>query len=418
MSHFGLFCPNTVGHLNPMIAVADALRTRGHRVTFFLLGESPAQVTSAGFEVVSVGGTRFPAEDYRAAMAHLGTLSGRAALKHTVAVGARTATAVLEGGAELAQGMDLDALIIDQVSSPAGTVADELGIPFATICNALLLNSDPLVPPFFTSWQPQPGAWPRLKNRLAWKGFDRMFAPILEQIQARRCKLGLSLLTHVSQTWSSRLQVSQQPEAFDFPRSQAPPALHYVGPLRLSTGYPPVDFPWDRLDGRPLVYASLGTLQNRVSTPYWMIAQACSFPDVQLVITTGRGIAPSTLEGLPGQPIVVSYAPQLELLSKATLAITHAGLNTALDALSVAVPMVAVPVTNEQPGIAARVVWSGAGEALPLRRATVETVRSAVERVLANPSHREAVKRIRASIQAGGGATRAAELIEQHVLGK
>ena len=41
MGHIGILCPNVPGHLNPMVALADATRARGHRVTFFLLGERP-----------------------------------------------------------------------------------------------------------------------------------------------------------------------------------------------------------------------------------------------------------------------------------------------------------------------------------------------------------------------------------------
>jgi len=46
-----------------------------------------------------------------------------------------------------------------------------------------------------------------------------------------------------------------------------------------------------------------------------------------------------------GSPLVVEYAPQLELLAKARLTITHAGLNTVLDSLSNGVPLVAIPIT-------------------------------------------------------------------------
>ena len=41
MGHIGVICPNTPGHVNAMLALADATRLRGHRVTFFLLGEPP-----------------------------------------------------------------------------------------------------------------------------------------------------------------------------------------------------------------------------------------------------------------------------------------------------------------------------------------------------------------------------------------
>jgi len=93
--------------------------------------------------------------------------------------------------------------------------------------------------------------------------------------------------------------------------------------------------------------------------------------------------------------------------------VTHAGLNTVLDALATGIPMVAVPVTNEQPGIAARVAWIGAGEAITHKNVTPQTLRSAVVRVRSNPSYRAAAERVRDSIQASGRAPRAAEMIEQ-----
>jgi MGT family glycosyltransferase len=226
-------------------------------------------------------------------------------------------------------------------------------------------------------------------------------------------RLGLPVPARITDAWSDRLQISQQPEAFEFPRRELPKHVRFVGPLRLPGGYQPVPFPWERLDGRPLIYASLGTLQNRVAGTFRIIAEACNGLDAQLVISTGNGVSPEALGNLPGDPIVVSYAPQLDLLRRATLAVTHAGLNTVLEALATGTPMVAVPVTNEQPGIAARVVWVGAGEAIAHKHLTPQALRSAVVRVLSDPSYRTAAERVRNSIQAGGGAPRAAELIEQ-----
>src|SRR5205807_10507854 len=89
-----------------------------------------------------------------------------------------------------------------------------------------------------------------------------------------------------------------------------------------------------KLDGRPLVYASMGTLQNRQKHIFGIIAEACAGLDVQLVLSLGGGGKPEDMEELAGGPIVVEFAPQLELLKRAALCITHAGLNTALECLS------------------------------------------------------------------------------------
>jgi zeaxanthin glucosyltransferase len=413
MAHIGVMCPNVPGHLNPTTALADALRSRGHRVTFFLLGDPPASVSAAGFEVVQLGGSVFPPDEYRADFKRLGTLNGRAALKHTLALGARATEAILQVGPALVRKAGVTALLVDQSSFSGGTIADQLALPFATVCNALLLNPDPAVPPFFTSWQPREDWWAWLRNRVAWAALNGLYSPILTRIQAERHRLGLSAPRQIADTWSSRLQVSQQPAALEFPRPKLPEEVKFVGPLRLPGGYAPVPFPWERLDGRPLIYASLGTLQNRVAGTFQVIAEACSGLDAQLVISTGNGVAPKALGDLPGRPVVVPYAPQLELLRRAALAVTHAGLNTVLDALSAGVPIVAIPVTNEQPGIAARIGWAGAGEAITLKQATPDRLRSLIGKVRQDPAYRSAAEQIRDSMRSSGGAPRAAELIER-----
>jgi UDP:flavonoid glycosyltransferase YjiC (YdhE family) len=94
--------------------------------------------------------------------------------------------------------------------------------------------------------------------------------------------------------------------------------------------------------------------------------------DAQLVISLGGGNNPESLPNLPGNPLVVGYAPQLELLEKATLTITHAGMNTTLECLTNGVPMVAIPVANDQPGIAARIAWTGVGEVVPLKKVSLK----------------------------------------------
>ena len=157
------------------------------------------------------------------------------------------------------------------------------------------------------------------------------------------------------------------------------PHFHYVGRLADPSGKEPllrdvVSFPWERLDGRPLIYASLGTLQNGRPEIFEQIAIACAPLGVQLVVSLGNPdrVPPK----LPGDPVVVAYAPHQQLIEKATLVITHAGLNTTLTALGFGVPVLAIPITNEQPGIAARLAYCGAGKVMPVRKLNVEALKA------------------------------------------
>jgi MGT family glycosyltransferase len=112
---------------------------------------------------------------------------------------------------------------------------------------------------------------------------------------------------------------------------------------------------------------------------------------------------------------VVEYAPQLEILKQATLMITHAGMNTTMECLMNGVPMVAIPVTNDQPGVAARIAWTGAGEAIPLSRLSVPKLRGAIQRVLTEESYKNNASRLQDAIAHAGGVSRASDIVEQAI---
>ena len=109
---------------------------------------------------------------------------------------------------------------------------------------------------------------------------------------------------------------------------------------------------------------------------------------------------------------MVGYAPQLELIRRAALTISHGGLNTALESLEQGVPMVVLPVAYDQPGVGARVEWTGVGRSIPVGRLTVDCLRDAVRIVLGDPAYRERASRMQSSIEAADGLNRAADVIE------
>ena len=176
-------------------------------------------------------------------------------------------------------------------------------------------------------------------------------------------------------------------------------------------------FPWERLDGRPLIYASLGTLQNRLAEIFATIARAVEPLDAQLVISLGAADqdAAAIASHLPGDPIVVSVAPQLALLARASLVISHAGLNTSLESLTQGVPLVAIPITNDQPGVARRLEWLGLAEVVLPRELSTRRLQRAVQRVLQTPGYRLRAEQRAAEIAAVNGLHRAAEIVEQAV---
>ena len=63
-------------------------------------------------------------------------------------------------------------------------------------------------------------------------------------------------------TLSPLASITQVPRAFDFESSHCLPQFHHTGPFHDGKGREKVDFPWERLTGDPLIYASMGTVMN------------------------------------------------------------------------------------------------------------------------------------------------------------
>ena len=153
-------------------------------------------------------------------------------------------------------------------------------------------------------------------------------------------------------------------------------------------------------------------MQNGLHHLYQAILDACADLPAQVVLTLGRDTGPRP-ERIPANAQVLGYGPQLALLERASLVITHAGMNTTLEALSRGLPMVALPIANEQPGIASRIRHTGVGEFLSIRSLTPGRLRNVVEAVSSNPSYRERAHACADQIRRANGLSRAAALVEE-----
>ena len=411
----GILCPPGTGHLNAMSALGYQLQQRGHKVTLFGLPDVQSYATAAKLEFYPIGAAEFPLGSTRRSPELLGRLSGIPALLYTVKLFCQGTEMMLQDVPQACLEAGVRALLIDQALFEGSTIAEHLNLPFVTVCSAVLLNSEPSVPPSLTGWDYDPSALGQLRNQIGTNLLKLAGVPVQLIVNRYREKWGLRTLSNNDQLdlWSKRAIISQQPPSFEFPRQQLPDYVHFVGPLVNNLARAEIPFPWEKLSDRPLIYASLGTVQNRLLRVFIQIAYACLGLDVQLVISLGSAIEPEKLGYVPGSPIVVKAAPQLALLKRASLCITHAGMNTTLESLSNGVPMVAIPVTNDQPAVAARIAWTKTGEVVDLDNCTVDNLKTAIQQVLYRPEYRQNVLKFKAEIEQAGGVTQAAEIIEE-----
>lgn len=415
MTHFGLICPTAKGHLNPMTTIGYELLQRGHRVTWIGKLDGKAQALVAGLEFYPIGETEFPLGSTAEAFSKLGQLSGRDAFRYTIDLFKRDTLVILEETPTAFKSLGLEAVLIDQTSFGASSVAQDLELPFVSVCCALMLNREPSIPPFNTSWQYNPAWWAKLRNQAAYRLLDQLAKPIRQIISDYRQNRNLSPFRNREEAYSQLAQICQQPPQFEFPRQCLPSHFHFTGPYTNPASREIADFPFEKLTEQPLIYASLGTVQNRQVEMFQTIAAACQDLDVQLIIALGGGATPESMPKLPGNPLVVGYAPQLDILQRASLTITHAGMNTTLESLSQGVPMVAIPIANDQPGVASRIAWTGTGEVVPLKQLNVSRLKSAITRVMSDSNYKVNAVKIQRSIEQAGGVKRATDIIESVV---
>ena len=412
MARLGAFCFPGTGHINPMTALSKRLQERGHEVVIFGIADSEERVRANGIEFHCIGQEDYPAGTLQKLDQRLGELKGMATFRFTVERVKNTARMILRDGPGAVLEEKVDALLVDEADM-GGNVAEHLGLQYVSIAFFPPLIQTDRIPPFCFGWSGGQDWASRLRNRLGMRLLSRVASPIFKLVNKQRKIWGLKPLRRSTDALSPLVQIAQLPEALEFQTEERPANLHYAGPFVDAGQRPAVDFPWERLDGRPLVYASLGTLQNGSEEIFRTIAAACAGLDAQLVLSLGGGLDPARLGSLPGDAVVVRYAPQLEIVKRAAAVITHAGLNTVLESLAEGVPLVAIPLGNDQPGVAARVVARGAGLVVPRRKLNAQRLREAVKAVLEEDRYRAAAEELKVAMRNVDGLEVAANVIEE-----
>lgn len=404
------------GHLNSTTPLARKLKSRGHDISLISVPQAAPFAQAAGLPLIPFCTEAYDDEKFKEIFDQLSKLTGLEAFDFTfraLAEAVRTATVDLP---RVVKEEGIDALVIDDANLYLGVVPMHLGIPFVSFSSAVSFDFSGKTPASFFDWPHETTPEALARNREGLKIVEQGFGYAKDVAREYADKNGLKIDWNDPYAVHSKLLwLTQTPKAFDFPGDHWPAQYRHTGPFHDGAGRIPAEFPWDRLTGEPLIYASMGTVQNGLGPVFDTIAEAVgkSAPRTQLVLSIGPFLDPKQIRSLPPNAIVVNRAPQQEILKRATVCITHAGLNTALESLTAGVPMVAIPVTNDQPGVAARIAHTRTGKFVPVQQLTTERLSALIAEVLGNPEYRENAQRMKLAIAEANGLETAADLIEE-----
>src|SRR5215469_14464445 len=414
----GFLSQPLTGHLNPMAALARKLASRGHEVAFIGILDIEPVVRAADLDFVPFCENEFPPGSVAKRWGPVANLEGLDVVRYTAL---ELTPPLLRAGLEHLPGKiaqtGVNALVIDSVYR-VEIVPMHLRLPYVQIWNVLHFDPSGSTPLALYSWPHETSPEALARNTRGLQILREIGKKAMPIVQSYAERNGLQIdWSNPAATVSKLAVITQTPREFDFPIPNLPPQFHYAGPLHDNEGRVPVPFPWEKLTGQPLIYASLGTLVNGRTNVYEKILEAVSeFPDMQVVLSVGKNLNPGDLRAIPSNTIVVRVAPQLQLLKRAALCITHAGLNTALEALAQGVPMVAIPIGYDQPGVAARIAYHGVGEFLEIERLTVKDLTQLTQGVLNDARYRIRAQHFASVIAETRGLDLAAEVIERAFL--
>ncbi|HDX8454695.1 TPA: glycosyltransferase [Aeromonas hydrophila] len=386
----------TPGHVNPMLAAARLLVAQGHRVLMLCGALFEQRIREAGAEFVP-----FAPEvdfDYRALERHFperASLSGTAqmalALKRFFAAPMARHDSHLRA-LIAAEGVDL--LLVENGFYGVLPLLQQrdgrrlpilmLGVNPVSFSSPDAIFYGPRIPPELRrslgelSWLDEPT---RQLQREVQQSFDAAL------VEAGAPPLTAPFTDVMVTAPDAFLQLSCA--GFEYERPELEGVIRYVGPLlppRIALTPPPW---WERLDERPLVIVSQGTLANVDLGQLLLPAmQGLAGDELQLLLTTG-GRDPARLgDAVPANAIVTEHVPFELALPRAAVLVTNGGYGSVQAALAHGVPLVVAGTGEDKAEVATRVAWSGAGINLHSNEPTADAVAVAVRKLVHEPRYR------------------------------
>ena len=204
--------------------------------------------------------------------------------------------------------------------------------------------------------------------------------------------------------------------SFEYPRSDLPPVVHFIGALlpdAAAAFQPPAWWSEVEQKRRPVILITQGTVATDARDLVAPALKGLAHEDVLVIVA---GVSDASMIGdqpLPANARVEAFVPFKQLMPHVDVYITNGGFGGVQFALANGVPIIAAGSTEDKPEIANRVAYSGVGVNLKTNVPSPDAVRAAVQQVLSNPSYRQRAQGIQTELAALDAPAQAVQLLEQ-----
>ena len=381
------FCIPAHGHTNPTLGVVRELVSRGHQVWYYSYSFLREKIEAAGAIFVSC-------DDYN--MEQKLSPADSARLGKDLAFSTRILTdTTLALDDKVCADMKLlkpDCIVADSMAIWGKAVALKLNIPFVSSTTTFAFNQ----------------ASAKIMKQSIGEMMKMLFAlPKVQKDVRRLQKKGypvkniLDILQNDNQTHTIVYTSPEfQPCAETFSDRYV-----FVGP-----SIRPVTQSIEKTR-KKLIYISMGTVNNNLLSFYKTCLSAFENMPYQVILSVGNLVSLNEFGKLPEHISVFSHVDQIAVLKKADIFISHCGMNSVNESLYFGVPLIMLPQTSEQSGVAERVSQLGAG--IRLHKPDADAIRNTVEKIFAESSYKQNASKISDGFQKCSGSKGAADKILQ-----
>lgn len=415
--HIAVIAPALPSHFHALEALAGELIGRGHRVTFLHQADAARWRRDSRIGFQPLGASSHPPGSLDETLRLAANPGGLLGLRRLILDMGRNTDMLCREAPRVLEELGIDALLCDQMEAAGGLLGEAFGLPYVSVACALPINREPGLPlpvmPMTLRDSPRDQQVYAGSERV----YDKLMKPHRRVVARHAASFGLPAREGLHECLSPYAQISQTVSGFDFPRRALPEHFHHVGPLRgTAENELPLDIPV--ASDCPLVFVSLGTLQGHRFALFRRIARACRRLRVQSLLVHCGGLNRAQEQALEreGATWVRAFVPQRAALARASVVISHGGLNTVMDALLARTPLLVLPLAFDQHGAAARVVHAGVGLKASAHFAGTRGLSDRLETLLSDSRFAEPLARLSEEIRTAGGTPRAADIVEQ-VLG-
>lgn len=387
MANIVFFCIPAHGHTNPTLGVVRELTARGHHVRYYSYEMMRGKIEAAGAEFVACD--RYDCQQNLSEKD--GARIGKD-LAFSTHVLVETTLALDEMVCRDMETLRPDCIVGDSMAVWGKAVAQKLGIPFVSSTTTFAFNKH-------SAQIMKQSLWQVLGMLLSMPKINRD----LKRLQKRGYPVR-NILDIIQNDENTDTIVYTSPE-FQPCSETFSEKYAFVGP-----SIRPVEREFEKTRDK-LVYISMGTVNNDMLPLYRSCIDALGAMPWQVVLSVGDRVAVDAFGPLPPNVQVYPRVDQIAVLRKADVFLTHCGMNSVSEGLYFGVPLVMLPQTAEQQGVAERVCQVGAGK--KLSGTDGETILATVREVMEHPVYKEKANAVAEGFRRCSGARGAAEKILQ-----